>query len=424
MSFLKAKTSSFLKLLVALSVISYPLLRAFHYTSFYLLVGFSLYIFSVVSFLENFISDSVNKARWVYAFFSAPFLSSIWSMMPYRSLYYSGLLFAFGVIFSISHIVFMKKKIKWIYVASIISIVVFSVTFSLIIFRFGSVRVQGPAKEVVGSISNQIPAVCLPLAPYLYVMWRLNKKRGWVILSSILLILIVVFSESRAAYILLLSYVLLIPVFMSNRITYLVKRIAALALTGLIGAVALYMFVGPQVVGTVLERFSESKFLQGDFNIAQSLDDIQGDTRRLVMLQEAYNIVITDPLTGIGYYTFKPYVEARYPYSAISHNIILTVWGEMGIFGFVSFIGMVTVAFREAGRGQKCAATNGNKEHWLFLGASKAALVVLLVHAMVRPQLTNPTFWVIVAACLGVGWANRVSCAPHSTSPNKMSTVS
>jgi hypothetical protein len=82
----------------------------------------------------------------------------------------------------------------------------------------------------------------------------------------------------------------------------------------------------------------------------------------------------------------------------------------------------VSAAFRLAGKGQEGARSRGDTERWLFLGASKAALVVLFVHAMVRPQLTNPALWIVVAACLGVGWANRDHRSMQRTA-NSVSSV-
>jgi O-antigen ligase len=203
---------------------------------------------------------------------------------------------------------------------------------------------------------------------------------------------------------------------MSERFTYVVKRLVTFSVMGVIAVGGLYLFAGPEVFLSVLERFRESQLLQLEFDVEES----GGDFGRAIMLLEAYNIVTTDPLTGIGYNTFKPYIESRYSFGVISHNILLSIWGEMGIFGFVTFVGMVSTAFRLAGKGQKGARSRGDTERWLFLGASKAALVLLLVHAMVRPQLTNPALWIVVAACLGVGWANR----DHRSMPRTANSVS
>jgi O-antigen ligase len=251
-------------------------------------------------------------------------------------------------------------------------------------------------------------------------MWRARRKKIWVLLASIFLVFIVAFSESRAAYGLLFSYAILIPFFMSDRFTYTVKRIAAFSIVGALAAGVLYLFAGPHILKSVLERFSESQLLQGEFDITQPTNERPGDFARVIMFLETYNIVTTDPITGIGYYTFKPYMESQYPFGRISHNLLLSIWGEMGIFGFVTFVGTVSSAFRLAGKGQKGARVRGDNERWLFLGASKAALVVLLVHAMVRPQLTNPALWVVIAACLGVGWANR----HHRSMPRTANSVS
>ncbi|MCS3668729.1 hypothetical protein GGP77_002980 [Salinibacter ruber] len=361
------------------------------------------YLFVVVSTKEKLITKSVTNAKWTYLFLIAPILSIPWSIMPTRSAFHGALLIAFGVIFAVSHVIFIKKDIRWIYSISMYSTVIFSLIFLLILATFGSVRVSGRTGDLVGAMSNRIPAVILPFGPYLYVMWKMKKNRMYVLLSSILLIFIVFASESRAAYGIIFSYLVLIPYFTSRRLLRVVKRTAALSLIGVIAGTGLYLLLGPQFLQSVLERFSDSQLLQLELS---TLTESEGDFGRAVMFLETYNIVEEDPLIGIGYNTFKEYMKSRYTFGRISHNIVLSVWGEMGIFGLITFVGMVSTAFWYAKKGQIGARSRGETEQRLFLGASRAALTILLIHAMFRPQLTNPTLWIVLAACLGVGKAN------------------
>jgi O-antigen ligase len=403
MNILRSRVSSVLGVFVFASVIVFPIARSVHYTSFFLTVGVASYILLISSIKEKFITESIVSAKWTYMFLVAPILSIPWSIMPTRSAFHAVLLIAFGLIFTISHTIFLKKRIVWFYNTIIYSTTIFSATFLTALLMFGSVRVSGGAGELLGALSNRIPAVVLPFVPYLYGMWKIGRKKVWVVITSVLVLFIVLTSESRAAYGITLSYLVLIPYFMSRQITRAIKHTLGLSLLGGIAVIGIYFLTGSQFLQPVLERFSESQLLQMEIgNIKES----GGDFARAAMFLEGYNIVTNSPLIGIGYKTFKVHMEEFYPFGIISHNIIISVWGEMGIFGLVSFVGMVSTAFWHTNRGQAVAQNSGEEEKWLFLGASKIALTVLLIHAMVRPQLSNPTFWIVLAACMGVGKNN------------------
>lgn len=407
---------SFYATWVTVIVALYPVLRTTKYRVFFFLVVLALYVITLLSIGKKNWFRSIRAAPAVYLFFAVPFISAMWSIQPSETLTQASLLIAFGYIFLVSHVIFISKKVDWFYNSSLLLITFYSLVFITIYLFFGSVRAEGRyMKELTGSISNHIPAIALPLLPYLYVMWKQKRKRLLVGISFFLLIFIVVISESRAAYGLFLSYAVIIPLFMSSSVWIAARKlIPTVVLMGLAAGVAYYL-VGQEVISSVLERFANSQLVQGDF----SVDEQEGDFTRVVMILETLNIVSDDPLTGIGYYTFKDYMINKYGFGRMSHNIVLTVWGELGVLGLLTFTGVIVGAFRRASHAQAHALEQGAANQWMFLAATKAALVVLLLHAMVRPQLSNPMLYLVLAVCYGHG-TRGVSIAYLSRPRTKM----
>lgn len=379
----------------------YPVLRISEYKIFFFLIGAALYTSIVLSMGRKDLFHSIWTAPFVYAFLGIPFLSIAWSIQPSETLIHAVILVGYGSIFTICHIIFLNNKIEWFYKLVVVIPILYGVIFIGILLTFGTVRPEGRyVHESIGSISNHIPAIALPTLPYLYVLWKKGYRRGLVFICVLFLLFIAVISESRAAYGLLVGYCVLIPLFTTQSLQSATRQIiSAMIIVAIVGG-AVYSFAGQETVGSVIERFSDSQLLQGNFSIR---DEDAQDFVRIVMISETANIIYGDPLTGIGYRTFKEYMISKYGFGIISHNILLTTWGEMGILGFITFLGVITGAFRKASRVQKRARIQKHFDHWEFMAATKAALVVVLLHALVRPQLTNPMLFIILAAPYGLG---------------------
>ena len=121
---------------------------------------------------------------------------------------------------------------------------------------------------------------------------------------------------------------------------------------------------------------------------------------RYYLWQGSVNLLSAHPIFGAGLDGFKTlYVKYKLPQYPedfqYPHNIILTFWSEMGIFGLVVFLGLVIKLY------QMLISTFPKSKNFYISAALLAALTYWLVHGVVDvPYFKNDLsfeFWVFVA---------------------------
>jgi putative inorganic carbon (HCO3(-)) transporter len=114
---------------------------------------------------------------------------------------------------------------------------------------------------------------------------------------------------------------------------YLLRRRPAVALAGVL-ALALALPFMPASYWNRLSSITD-----------ESRDDTGSREARQVLLRESYAAFLAHPLTGVGAGQFKNYnPEGRQEAWRESHNVVLQVAAELGVFGVVAFMFLVVRA--------------------------------------------------------------------------------
>jgi hypothetical protein len=204
-----------------------------------------------------------------------------------------------------------------------VSLAVVAVTYAV----FGSVRATSHEMgEVVGSLSNLIVAITAPCLPFLLGSILGGRRISWVWPSIAASITVLLASQSRAALLLLVLILVLVPLYgvsFRARLRHIGRVAFGLILTG--GLLVAVAGVDKTIV-PVVERVSQSQLLGN----TSTPDRASSDFVRAVMYYEGLRVVRAKPITGIGYGGLSPWIESRWRFPVVSHNLIITAWGEIG----------------------------------------------------------------------------------------------
>jgi O-antigen ligase len=267
---------------------------------------------------------------------------------------------------------------------------------------------------VIGSLSNQGPAVTELAIPYLlYIMVAEPRMRRAALGAMGCALFLAVASQSRGALLLLGVTVTLFVLLFGRKTATKIRRTAGLLVVGGGLLAVVWWTVGPSYFSDPVERIQTSFMLD-----VSTVDDptMEGsDYQRTVMYLEGINAIRAHGTTGIGYRALASYIEANYGWRLISHNIIITAWGEMGLCGLALALIIVVVGTRRVWTA-RAAARRVDARAFYFHTATLIAWCIALMHAQLRPQLSNPMFHIVAASVFaaGVGGAHRSRDARHS----------
>ncbi|MBT5532709.1 O-antigen ligase family protein, partial [Candidatus Poribacteria bacterium] len=262
---------------------------------------------------------------------------------------------------------------------------------------------------VIGSLSNQGPAVTELAAPYLFYLVVAEPRRRMAAFGAIgCALFLVVASQSRGALLLLGVTIALVAVLFGRTTGTKIRRTAALFVVGAGVVAAVWGVLGPGYFSEPIERLQNSRMFDASDIDIRSVDE--ADYQRTVMYLEGINAIRAHGVTGIGYGALPSYIEAIHGWRLISHNIIVTAWGEMGLAGLALALVIAVVGTRRVWVA-RASARRVDARAFYFHTATLIAWVVALMHAQFRPQLSNPMFHVLAAAVFAAG----VDPAPGSS---------
>ena len=166
----------------------------------------------------------------------------------------------------------------------------------------------------------------LPLAVLLLVRPLSVVRRSTAGLCAVLMLAAVVVSQSRSGTLGLAVMALVLA-------GYLVRRKPGLVF-GAVLAGALALPLVPSSYWTRLASITN-----------QDLDQTGSREARSILLKESFEAFLTHPLTGVGAGQFKNYnPDGRQEAWRESHNIVLQVAAELGIFGLFVFVFLLSRA--------------------------------------------------------------------------------
>jgi hypothetical protein len=383
---------------IILLLLLFPVFELFWYSGYFFLMIVALSMVLLGDLL-------LNRGRvWfdvkplpAYLLFALPVVSTAWSHYPAETLF-RGLLVLSNI--AIIYLALRANQFTYDNVISKAVVVVPIVMAFVFVFAFvvfGSVRAGGgEIADVVSSISNVGPAMAVICVPYLFSYLYLKKNVYIYGLSLVSSLIVVLLSESRGGIIMFLLSMLFSIMFLSRTIA---GGVMVLLKVGIIAAIVVSLLVYivdfEVAFGSIMQRFENSQLMEEHWLHEPSRES--DDYKRALMYSEGINVIKDSPEFGIGYGVLKEYIYNRnvYGIGVVSHNLIITVWGEMGFPGVVVFLWlMVSVTSVLI----VCRRTmSKDREAWLLASASMTSILIAVIHAQFRPIFSNPMFPIILA---------------------------
>ena len=303
-------------------------------------------ILTLMSLVVTIATDTmINRRSLVYfkrvglilMFYALPMVSFIWSQWPSDTLLRSIIpMMNFGLFYLSLHANWYSGGRSLVHLANWVPVYFCSISIA-IFAMFGSFRnTSDHMAEILGSYANHSAAIailCMPIT-----LSQISLRSAGVNLPTISLIaciLIAILSQSRAA--MLLSIFVLVAyavIFGANSIERLKKLARLLAI--FVPVIAL-MVIGlgyESTIGGVVERTTSSQV--GEVLLGDSLDAREADLARAAMYAFGLEMIYEYPVTGAGFGGLYHFMQERLAFGIVSHNLIITFWGELGLIGLVT----------------------------------------------------------------------------------------
>lgn len=378
----------------------YPIAILVLYKLFFFVAASAAYLIVLyVAFRWRFPVSHFASTTPLLAVFLLSLLSVFWSEF-YLATLWSASIFQVFLLVVVLTLLSCHKRSRVLSIARIVCFG-FAVLFVILMWMFGTVR-AGDLYElstVLRSLSDAGAAAVILAIPYL--AWALMARVGSRSINYAALIsaiIVVLLSQSRAAYALLLLFALLM-VFWSPREFVKMRWRMLGGILVIVGIAATALSLGDRidVVKGVADRFFNSSVatvLLGD-----SPESGEPDYGRAVMYVEGFRAISERPFLGLGFGGLAHQVEKEYGFPMESHNFFLTAWGEMGVPGLALFLWLIYAAIFRV-RKARDEQRGANRSEFLFWSATLMSLIAGFLHAQFRPQLSNPMFFVVLALAL------------------------
>lgn len=335
---------------------------------------------------REWVSNAANK--WMISFLILILLSSTFAVYPHISFEH---IMDFGgymiIYFLIINIVNSKHRF---YIFMLLYLVAgFKLsqhgarTWTTRGFSFASWGLTGPKGPFQNS--GEFSLQMLMFAPFAYQLAKVCKEFAgkWtyrlLILIPITAIMTVVGASSRGSQLGLLWQLAL--TFFSARIKF--RAVVSLLL---LGVVLFYALPDEQKA-----RFTE---MGGD----------KSSQQRLLYWEHGAEMILDNPVLGVGFYNFIPYYEAHYSedllyaVAQLPHNIFIQIGTDMGVMGLFVFFMLIMAGFsstnyviREAG------ALADGKYYVAMASAAKVCQWGFLVAGQFVTVTYYPFFWINLA---------------------------
>ena len=385
---------------------------------FYLLkLGDIFYSIIIISFFLWLIGKIIRKEfkiRYLkigfpfYAWYFTFLLSLLWAKYPIETL---EKLVSFSLwvwVLYISIQLFSSGKRYWFLKLSTSMYFVVLICFVYILFMYGGVKFGTSITEEIGFFSPTGLAIITAYYPYLLYMFFQKRHNQWVLLSVILSIpFLVLISGNRSSILLSVLGTILFIILISKNLLKTAKLIFVSCLIFIVVGSLIYYTIPAAKISlsaTVNRTIHSSLFTFSSTSISDrkimDYEENIPDQDRVLMFILAYEIIKSNPLTGIGFHGFKSQMEERFGHGRISHNLIITSWAEGGILSLITFLLLVLVCYIRLFRSRTVSKKLQYRDGFLFYSSAITSFTLVLVHGMVQPQEYNPMFYFNIAIAL------------------------
>jgi len=249
-----------------------------------------------------------------------------------------------------------------------------------------------------GFTANIVAGAVAPIVPLAFAWARVQTRamRVGVCAGALLLLLIVVLTQSRGALFGLGIGLVVLSVWRFPRLLWLAPPAVVLAL-------GVTWWFGPAKLAELLLVSDPSESAVGRLELWN---------RALLMLRDF-------PFTGIGLGTFEPTALTFYPLfqnnpgqpAPHAHNLYLQMGVDYGVGGLVAFIGLVVTVLLA---GMALWRASHHKERDWLAGGLLAGYVVYLTHALLDAVAlstkVNVVVWLIVALLMILYRSEAMAC--------------
>jgi O-antigen ligase len=275
--------------------------------------------------------------------------------------------------------------------------VVMAISFAIIFIKFGEVRASTKqTSDVLQSFSNEGPAMVLICLPYIYYSLELYGRKYVNLLSLLSAFFVIYMSQSRGAIFMSIIMVPLLIYFYPSSIFVRSKKfIKTMFVIIVIGLISFCIFDIEKIFKPVLTRFTNSQLM--NLNGFISPNSSMPDYGRSLIYFEGIKAICEKPILGIGYGSLLPYMDQKLGVGlgSVSHNIIITSWGEMGLPGVFVLLWLVISLINGLSR-KKIKKIYLKKDRFIA-SATACSLIIAFIHAQFRPFYSNPMIPIVLA---------------------------
>jgi O-antigen ligase len=399
---------------IVLSMIIYPFVIVKSVTIFYAAILTGLIFLAI--------SISINKGKKFkfFSIYSMPVLlffawmpfTYIYANYPDEVIYRVIRTFPYFFLFMFSYRATIKGDTLWVKSLSKIMPITVGIIFIYIYLKFGSIR--GGAEEF-GAFSNVGPSIVEAFIPFLLFYITTEKSYGFALFSLILTVGVIIYSGSRGAFLIgVLGIVTSILILKQNSTKKVIMAAKASVLVILIILILLKTTNIENIFLQVSQRFIDSQVITTIFdNNKPSLQ--RSDYVRSVMYFEGIRTIKENPVLGIGLGGISKTIDDYYGFEVVSHNFIITAWGEMGVIGLFLILLMFVLPIKQM---IQIRRQMGQIIDYTYISSTLVGIILLLLNGLFMPQLTNPVLYLMLGLAIGY-----IDIWKKYTSKNKINDI-
>lgn len=164
------------------------------------------------------------------------------------------------------------------------------------------------------------------------------------------------------------------------------------------------------IFSSILYNILPDEQMQRFTEMGEDRDSLQ----RFAYWEAGWEAIKENPILGIGYNNWMPYMLAHYPNGIgvmevvqVSHNIYVQAASELGIIGLLSFLIMIFIAFKLNVESRALAKNDENKIFASLTYGLDAGLIGYLVAGSFVTVLYYPYFWIQISMIAALNSISR-----------------
>jgi len=296
------------------------------------------------------------------------------------------------------------KMLNYICWALILSTLVMCIT-GLWSILFGGFGIFGDRLMSLVTDPNDYAINLALTIPFIFYLFNIVKKKSaklFLITTSILIVINIMYTYSRGGYIILIVIVF--------SIVYKFARIRKM--------ITIFLFAAPLIFFALF--LPEEAVKRMDVIDKIAIGDYSGYADPLIerynLLIAGLNMVKTEPILGVGLGNFRavsPSYNAELKRHLPAHNMYVEVCAELGILGFLFFI-LFTFSIFNKIRKLKTSSIINTYRYFFLRDCMLISFVGFFVAGLVRNAEYSMEFWIFLA--LGLSVTRLASLQPTSVS--------